>query len=245
MLSEIAELIPTIKPVKRPFHSVPIIDCGEALVDLLKTGLFAYEDPHPYKAAGAPYGDASPFMLREGVAARLMATADSLKKERPEWRIKIYDGYRPLPVQAHMVAHTFCELARAEGLEPLKTSEAQRDALFKKVYRIWSPPNQNPLTPPPHSTGAAVDVTLVDEHGADLDMGSPIDLNDPVSNPYYFIDKHPAINNNRALLCHVMEAQGFLRHPEEWWHFSYGDQLWVWLKGENAPHKHAAYGRVM
>jgi D-alanyl-D-alanine dipeptidase len=43
-----------------------------------------------------------------------------------------------------------------------------------------------------------------------------------------------------------MTAAGFRRHPQEWWHFSLGDQLWAWLidqeTGEGAALAH--YGRV-
>lgn len=29
-----------------------------------------------------------------------------------------------------------------------------------------------------------------------------------------------------------MGAAGFAQHPNEWWHYSFGDQLWAWRKGE-------------
>ncbi|MFM7652374.1 MAG: D-alanyl-D-alanine dipeptidase, partial [Vulcanococcus sp.] len=32
---------------------------------------------------------------------------------------------------------------------------------------------------------------------------------------------------------------GFEQHPNEWWHFSYGDQLWAWRAGQDV----ACYGR--
>ena len=32
-----------------------------------------------------------------------------------------------------------------------------------------------------------------------------------------------------------MRSAGFVRHPNEWWHFSHGDQLWAWsVKAEQA-----------
>jgi len=37
-----------------------------------------------------------------------------------------------------------------------------------------------------------------------------------------------------------MASAGFARHPNEWWHFSVGDQLWAWIN--HAPA--ARYGRV-
>jgi D-alanyl-D-alanine dipeptidase len=37
----------------------------------------------------------------------------------------------------------------------------------------------------------------------------------------------------------VMLEVGFAQHPNEWWHFSQGDQLWAWRTG----HHQAIYGR--
>jgi len=34
------------------------------------------------------------------------------------------------------------------------------------------------------------------------------------------------LKNN--LLKEIMLKFGFAQHPNEWWHFSYGDQLWAW-----------------
>jgi D-alanyl-D-alanine dipeptidase len=43
---------------------------------------------------------------------------------------------------------------------------------------------------------------------------------------------------NRRLLHWVMTEEGFAGHPEEWWHYSWGDQLWAKLTGAPA----ALYG---
>jgi D-alanyl-D-alanine dipeptidase len=209
-------------------------------------GDFAYETPAPYEAAGAPYNGISPFSLREGIAQKLRVAASQLQQAKPGWRIKIFDAYRPVAVQAYMVAHTFYHIAKEMGLDPLATTDAQRDSVLAKVYRIWSPPNEDPLTPPPHSTGAAIDVTLVDEKGAEVDMGSPIDYNGDPSNPDYFKDKNKTAHAHRALLRDVMQRQGFIQHYAEWWHFSHGDQLWVWTKHKSGDMSDTAaiYGRV-
>jgi len=37
-----------------------------------------------------------------------------------------------------------------------------------------------------------------------------------------------------------MTKFGFAQHPNEWWHFSYGDQLWAW-KNKKA---NAIYGII-
>lgn len=249
--AEIAEIIPTIKANPRPFHNIAIVDCGEPLVSLETGHLYAFENPHPYLATGAPYGKASPFMLRKTVAEKLAAAQALLAQKKAGWRLKVFDGFRPLDVQAHMVAFTFIEVAQEYGFDALNLDDAERAKVLEKVYRIWSPPNRDPKTPPPHSTGAAVDCTLVDEQGRDVDMGSPIDFNADISNPDYFAkntdEKSRAVHTARTLLRDVMQTQGFIQHPEEWWHYSYGDQLWVWLRHKNGQTEpqHAIYGRVM
>jgi D-alanyl-D-alanine dipeptidase len=43
----------------------------------------------------------------------------------------------------------------------------------------------------------------------------------------------------RDLLASVMLEAGFAQHPNEWWHFSHGDQLWTWRTGDHQ----AIYGR--
>ena len=44
--------------------------------------------------------------------------------------------------------------------------------------------------------------------------------------------KHQVFQNRRSLLFSVMEQAGFVQHPNEWWHFSYGDQLWAWTSNQ-------------
>jgi D-alanyl-D-alanine dipeptidase len=43
---------------------------------------------------------------------------------------------------------------------------------------------------------------------------------------------------NRMLLLEIMQAQGFINYPTEWWHFSYGDRYWAY----HQPVKQAIYG---
>jgi D-alanyl-D-alanine dipeptidase len=43
---------------------------------------------------------------------------------------------------------------------------------------------------------------------------------------------------NRILLLEAMESTGFVNYPHEWWHFSYGDRYWAYVKGQPA----AIYG---
>jgi D-alanyl-D-alanine dipeptidase len=41
---------------------------------------------------------------------------------------------------------------------------------------------------------------------------------------------------NRRLLHWLMAEEDFAGHPDEWWHFSWGDQMWAALTGAPAAH---------
>jgi zinc D-Ala-D-Ala dipeptidase len=45
-------------------------------------------------------------------------------------------------------------------------------------------------------------------------------------------------HHHRSLLHSAMSAAGFRQHPNEWWHFSLGDQLWAWQTGNAAVAKY-------
>jgi D-alanyl-D-alanine dipeptidase len=234
----------------RPWSSIPIQECGEPLVALPESLLCL--EPHPYQTLGAPYGPgASPFRLREQVVLRLLRAQIELQRRQPHWRLAIFDGWRPLAVQSFMVAHTIREQCERAGIEPNGTSP-ERDRVVTEVLRFWASPSQDPATPPPHSTGAAVDLTLVQADGSGLAMGSAIDAIGPVSEPDHFLACAERSNDeaqrqdflrwhrHRLGLREAMQAAGFAQHPNEWWHFSWGDQLWAW----STAHPVACYGRT-
>jgi zinc D-Ala-D-Ala dipeptidase len=240
----------------KPYHQVAIQDCGESLVPI-PTAPFVLAEPHPYAVLGAPYGQVSPFYLREGVLVALTQAQAFLAQQQPNWRIFVFDAYRPIPVQQFMVDYTFAELLRRRGLEQTKLSPAELQPLWAEVYALWAMPSQDPLTPPPHSTGAAVDLTLVDGQGQRVWMGSDIDELSPRSQPNYFSNwaensdfdpqqrqQAELAHRHRQCLNWVMTQAGFQRHPGEWWHFSLGDQLWAWqLQQQGQTGVIARYGR--
>jgi D-alanyl-D-alanine dipeptidase len=47
-------------------------------------------------------------------------------------------------------------------------------------------------------------------------------------------------HRRRLALTEAMQTAGFAQHPNEWWHFSWGDQLWAWRTGAGQ----ACYGRA-
>ncbi len=242
----------------KPYWDVPILESNEPLVSM-PTDAFIYADPHPYVALGAPYGEVSPYFVREGVLSALIQAQQTLQLQLPHWKLFIFDAYRPVAVQKFMVEYTFAELLQARELDLSHLSLSQVDTLWEEVYQLWAPPNLDPKTPPPHSTGAAVDITLFDmQTQQTVCMGSPIDELSVRSQPNYFSnlaqdpnaaqeDRATAAlaHQHRQILCAVMEQAGFQRHPGEWWHFSVGDQLWAWQCQQASSGKWTArYGRV-
>jgi D-alanyl-D-alanine dipeptidase len=77
-----------------------------------------------------------------------------------------------------------------------------------------------------HNFGAAVDLTIIDDHGRELDMGTPYD--------YFGTEAHPRSEQtlysegkltasqiiNREILRDVMRQAGFTGIETEWWHFN-------------------------
>jgi zinc D-Ala-D-Ala dipeptidase len=227
----------------KPYHQIPILDCGEQLVPI-PLHMFAIEQPHPYQKLLAPYGEKSPYYLRQGVLEQLIRAQKYLQGQRSGWRIQIFDAYRPIAVQQFMVDYTFAQTAQSQGLDLIHLSSDQRQTILDQVYQFWAIPSDNPMTPPPHSTGAAIDITLLDEQGQVVDMGSPIDELSPRSYPNFFAedfadqtrshdDRAATFDRNRRLLQEVMLSVGFCQHPNEWWHFSLGDQMWAWFKNRD------------
>jgi zinc D-Ala-D-Ala dipeptidase len=233
----------------RPYHQIPIVECGEPLIQI-PLEKFAVETPHPYEKLGAPYREHSPYFLRQGVVDCLIAAQDYLQQKYPGWYIQVFDAYRPVAVQQFMVDYSFAKAIEERGLVKSELTPTQYQEVWEEVYKIWAAPSLDMKTPPPHSTGAAIDVTLVNSSGNTIDMGSPIDEMSERSLPDYFAqDSHPQASQyhtNRKLLCDVMEKAGFHRNPREWWHFSFGDQMWAWQHNEVNPGNTviAKYGRV-
>ncbi|WP_259732308.1 MULTISPECIES: M15 family metallopeptidase [Synechococcales] len=230
--------------MSRPWNVIPIHDNDDPLIEL-PLALHRLL-PHPYMELGAPYGaSGSPFQLRRAVVERLLIAEAELQRHEPTWRLAIFDAWRPVAVQAFMVEHALLSTYAARGVDAAVASP-EREAIRLEVGRFWAPPSQDPSMPPPHSTGAAVDLTLAEASGEPLAMGGEIDAIDPVSEPDHYADfdlesdGHPARWHHRRLrLRSAMTAAGFCQHPNEWWHFSHGDQLWAWQSAQAS----AVYGR--
>lgn len=179
-------------------------------------------------------------LIREGVGRRLADVDRRLAAEG--LRLHLFDAWRPRAVQAYFHdVWTPRELRR-------RMPEASAEEIAARVATYWSAPTDDPARPAPHATGAAVDLTLAWEDGAPLYMGSLFDEVSALAAPDHFEALDEAAPSfsaeearaNRRLLFWVMTQAGFVCHPDEWWHYSYGDQLWARLTGAPA----ALYGLV-
>jgi D-alanyl-D-alanine dipeptidase len=112
------------------------------------------------------------------------------------------------------------QLARPLGLR-LKVLDAFRPAEAQWV--LWThTPDPGFLADPrrgsPHSMGAAVDLTLSDAGGAELDMGTAFDAFTPRSH-HGAQDIPAAAQANRHLLMGIMTCAGWDFYRNEWWHY--------------------------
>ena len=227
----------------KPWQNIPIFDNKEKLISLPKE--FIFINPHPYFKLGAPYKNLDNLWnLREGVVARLIKANEYLKSKNSGYKIIVYDCYRPIEVQKYMFLLAFKKECMKEGINFSKNSIELFPKILKKVEKFWAYPNYDMNSPPPHSTGAAIDISITDKSGNLVNMGSEIDEMDNTSIPDFYKDSQTKegldFHNKRMILNEGMTKFGFSQHPNEWWHFSYGDQLWAWKNKLS----NAIYGRI-
>lgn len=124
---------------------------------------------------------------------------------------------------AEKLAHAVT-LVRPLGLG-LKIFDAFRPS--QAQWKLWGfRPDPEFLADPrlgsPHSRGVAVDLTLLDGQGSELDMGTGFDAFTPLS--YHgSTEISPAAQRNRLLLLGLMTAAGWDFYRNEWWHYQLFD----------------------
>ena len=89
-----------------------------------------------------------------------------------------------------------------------------------KLWEICPDPMYvaNPERGSAHSRGIAVDLTLIDSMGNDLDMGTPFDDFTTLSH-HATLEISPLAQKNRAILLGIMTAAGWDLYLNEWWHY--------------------------
>jgi D-alanyl-D-alanine dipeptidase len=174
--------------------------------------------------------------LRKSVAEKLLRINARVGNAGLE--LFLFDAWRPRAVQAY-----FHDVWMPRELVRRDPSLAGA-ALTEEVERYWAAPSDDADSPAPHATASAVDLTLRWKDGETLWMGSLFDdvtalahrdrFENLETENFSFSDQEARAN--RRLLHWLMTEEGFAGHPDEWWHFSWGDQLWAALTG--APDAH-------
>jgi zinc D-Ala-D-Ala dipeptidase len=201
---------------------IPIVECGEPLVDVRREGGLLYGPPPERPETEPDYG-----WVRRSVYEKLLRVQAALP---PGLRLRLYEGLRSLAIQRLLFDEEKMRVAETHpGLSPRQVHE--------RATMLVSPPVHWDGTPniPPHSTGAAVDLEIVDAQGRVIDFG--MEVKDWVDVASEFCEtRHahlsPEARANRLLLCEAMEREGFANYVREWWHYSYGDRYWAFLRGE-------------
>jgi D-alanyl-D-alanine dipeptidase len=141
--------------------------------------------------------------LQEEVVLRLSKCQDLLDSIRPGYRLKVFDGVRPLQVQKEMW----------DALDSIPAAHRGKYV-------------SNPRFGSVHNFGTAVDITICNEKGQELDMGAGYDDFRPIAFPSkeaFFLRSGQLSKEqweNRKLLRKVMKSQRFSNIPSEWWHFN-------------------------
>jgi D-alanyl-D-alanine dipeptidase len=138
------------------------------------------------------------FLRREG-AAKFSEAQAILAREHPGWKFLIWDALRPRSVQREF---------------------------WKRV--VGTPQEKYVANPDPgsiHNFGLAIDLTLIDDQGVPIDMGTDFDDFSKAAEPLAEQDLlksgrlTPAQLANRMILRDIMTRAGFIQLPEEWWHY--------------------------
>lgn len=139
--------------------------------------------------------------LRAEVMRRLLVANSGLPDG---FEIMVLDAWRSRGQQADLLEH----------YGPLATRQSFVAELDSEGIR------------PPHLTGGAVDVTLA-LHGVPLALGTDYDEFSGNARLTAFEDADGVTRRLRRMLAAAMLSAGFAPYPLEWWHWSYGDDVWA------------------
>lgn len=145
------------------------------------------------------YQDFKKAYLHKVAFEKLQMAAEKLKQRAPGFKFLVFDALRPRRVQKIL-------FAKVKG-----TKQEQYVA--------------DPETGSVHNYGFALDLSLLNEKGEELDMGTPYDdftdLAQPKLEDQFFKQGRLTSEQlrHRKLLREVMESSGFKVLEHEWWHF--------------------------
>jgi D-alanyl-D-alanine dipeptidase len=150
------------------------------------------------------YGELTRAYLQPEMANRLARAAQYLRTEKPGYKLLVYDAARPNSAQYDLW----------DALDALKIPKDKK-TMYVADPKIGSN----------HNFGCAVDLTVTDEKGQPLDMGTKYDFFGPLAYPRTEAEmlKSGKLTQvqiaNRKILRNVMTKAGFSVNTTEWWHF--------------------------
>lgn len=187
---------------------VEIGSSTEALTELPETVVTV-----PYYRLHAVGHPPARTLLRAGVCERLSVASAALPDA---FGLVVVDGWRTRDFQRELVSYY------STGHDPVGAGFVSSA--------------DDPDFAPPHVTGGAVDLTI-SHNGIPLALGSDFDEFTPAAaTDWYEKRAEPApdavlIRDLRRIFGHAMLEAGFAPYRQEWWHWSYGDQIWARFYG--------------
>lgn len=159
---------------------------------------FRYATPNNFMHKDV-YGPFHSCFLHGQAAAKLKHALATLKAKRTGWSFRAFDCLRPVRAQ-----------------------EQLWDVVKSTPNHIYV---ANPAIGSLHSYGFAIDISLNDENGKEVDMGATFDFFGAKGEPRHEAElvKSGALTQdqyrNRLLLRSILEGAGFHSISTEWWHF--------------------------
>ncbi len=234
---------PISQPRKQDWTAIrgmTIEECGEPLVPMNTMPEAVINQPE-YYIQGLK-GSLPVCYTRLGVFAKILKAAELLPKG---YKFVVLDAWRPIEVQQSLF-DAFKTIVRER--HPEIEDEGKITEMTTQFVAL---PSLDDKKPSPHNTGGAVDLTIADESGIWLDMGTYFDeMTDRTVTRYYeeklesgypLSEREIGICKNRRLLYHIMIKAGFTNYTDEWWHYDFGDQLWAYYNDGKVK---AIYSRV-
>lgn len=155
--------------------------------------------------------DGNVFVGRKGMIERLLKAAKDVSNKG--YRLHIYQTYRSPEEQAERRETMYKELKKKY---PNYDDKIILQMVNKRAAGVGGG----------HQTGAAVDLSLCDKDGKELDMGTQYREHN-IKTATYSKSLTDHQRNNRRILVKAMQCAGFVNYPAEWWHFCYGDKMWA------------------
>lgn len=143
-------------------------------------------------------------------------------------KLRILDAWRPYKLQEELY-RTYSEtIDRQLGIQALDEPSKK-----KIISKYVSEPIYDRMNAPVHTTGGAVDVTLINLEEQEIDMGTEFDAFSLETNTCFYENTYnDKLRYNRRILYNVMKRVGFTNLPSEWWHYDYGDAFWSYYSGK-------------